>query len=387
MFSRQTVIIMTRNLILLLVAAIAATLSGCAARAAQPASQGFAVAVARPQTPQAIAIYEGPGSVGAAHTYQVSFEIPGRIAFVNYDVGDHVAAGAVLASIDSSDYAAQAAAASAQAAAAPSAAQAQLARAQAAASLAHANVVRYEMLYSQGDVAAQVRDNAVAADRDAQAQLDAARAQITQSGAAVASARLAQITLGKTSLISPADTIVQKRAIEPGDTALPGTPAFTLISAGAPDVLVAVPERVLGQIHVGTKAVVIAGTRSYAGETIRLEPAADESSRTAQVRIHVARLTLAPGTVVTVRIGVARAAGLSIPLGAVMTGADGRTSVELYDPATKTLASRAIQIMSNDGDRVVVQGLAPSDEIVTQGQYEAKAGDRVHLVNASSSSE
>src|SRR5215469_17027929 len=387
MFSRQTVVIMTRKLCLLIVSVTAATLSACSARAAQPASQGLAVAVARPQAPQAIAIYEGPGSVGAAHTYRVSFEIPGRIASVNYDVGDHVAAGAVLAALDASDYAAQAAAASAQAAAAPNAAYAQLARAQAAASLAHANVVRYETLYREGDVAAQVRDNAVAADRDAQAQLDAARAQITQSGAAVASAHLAEITLGKTSLVSPADTIVQKRDIEPGDTASPGTPAFTLISDGAPDVLVAVPERVLGRIHVGTKAVIIASARSYAGETIRLEPAADELSRTAQVRIRVAHLMLAPGTVVTVRLGVTRSGGLSIPLGAVMTGADGRTSVQLYDPATKTLTSRAIHVVSDDGDHVVVQGLAPSDEIVTQGQYEAKAGDRVHLVNASSSSE
>jgi len=380
MFSSQTVVIMTRSVNLLLLITAAATLSACAARAAAPPSQGLAVSVTHPQTPQALAIYEGPGSVTPAHTYQVSFEIPGRIASVNYDVGDRVPAGAVLASLDSSDYAAQATAASAQAAAAPSAAQAQLARAQAAASLAHTNVVRYDMLYRQGDVAAQVRDNAVAADQDAQAQLNAARAQITQSGAAVANSHLAQITLGKTSLISPAATIVQKRAIEPGDTASPASTAFTLISAGTPDVLVAVPERVLGQIHVGTTAAVGSGTRSYAGSVIRLEPAADELSRTAQVRIHVANLPLAAGTVVTVKLGVTHADGLSIPLGAVITDAQGRTSVELYDPVTKTLASRAIDVISDDSDRVAVRGLAPSDEVVTQGQYEAKPGDHVHVV-------
>ena len=365
---------------LLLLMATVAVVSGCAARAAQPESQGLAVAVERPQEPRATSIYEGPGSVTPAHTYHLSFEIPGRVASVNYDVGDRVPEGATIASLDSSDYAAQAAAATAQAQSAPSAAQAQLERAQAAAALAHANLVRYQSLYAQGDISAQVRDNAVAAERDAQAQLNAAHAQQTQSGAAVANANLAQITLGKTSLIAPAATIVQKRTIEPGDTASPGTTAFTLISAGVPDVLVSVPERVLGQIHAGTTAIVTAGLRNYNGVVTRLEPAADELSRTAQVRVHVANLPLAAGTVVTVKLGVARANGLSIPLGAVITDADGRNSVELYDPTANTLAARPIHVVVDDGDRVIVTGLGSADQVVTRGQYEAKPGDRVHIV-------
>jgi RND family efflux transporter MFP subunit len=381
MFSTQTVVTVMRELnrLLLLLAAVA-VVSGCAARAAQPESQGLAVAVERPQLPRATSIYEGPGSVTPARTYHLSFQVPGRVASVNYDVGDRVPAGAVIASLDTSDYAAQAAAATAQAQSAPSAAHAQLERAQAAAALAHTNLVRYENLYAQGDISAQVRDSAVAADRDAQAQVNAARAQQTQSTAAVANADLAQITLGKTSLTSPADTIVQKRAIEAGDTASPGTTAFMLISAGVPDVLVSVPERVLGQIHAGTTAIVTAGAHNHAAVVTRLEPAADELSRTAHVRVHVANLRLAAGTVVTVKLGVAHALGLSIPLGAVITDADGHTSVELYDATTKTLTARSLQVVVDDGDRVIVKGLTPSDQVVTQGQYEAKPGDRVHVV-------
>lgn len=385
MFSKLTVVItMRRNLhlsSLILIAAAAAAISGCAARASQQhASQTLAVAVERPRPPQAAALYEGPGSVSPAHTYQLSFQIPGRIARVNYDVGDRVPAGAVLASLDSSDYAAQAAAATAQALSAPNAARAQLERAQAATALAHVNYVRAVNLYNSGAISAQQRDSALAAERDAQAQVNAAQAQITESAAPVANARFAQITLGKTALTSPADAIVQKRSIEPGDTASPGVRAFTLISSGVPDVLVSVPERVRGQIHVGTSAIVQAGARSYSGIVARLEPAADELSRTAQVRVHVPNLPLPAGTVVTVRLGVTHRIGFSVPLGALMSDADGRTSVELYDSATSTLASRPVRVVADERDRVIVNGLTSADLVVTQGQYEAKPGDRVHIV-------
>lgn len=383
MFSRKTVITNMRiSINLLLMAACAAVVSGCAARASSPTPQGLGIAVAHPQKPPAIAIYDGPGSVSPAHTYQLSFEIPGRIARVNYDVGDRIAAGAILATLDASDYAAQADAAGAQAQFAPIAAKAQLDRAQAAATLAHANYLRAQNLYATGAISAQARDAAVAAQRDALAQVDAARAQLTQSGAAIATAQYAQITLGKTVLRSPADALVQKRNIEPGDTASPGATAFTLISAGTPDVLVAVPERVRAQIPVGTAAIVLVDGRHYSGSVSRAEPAADELSRTAQLRVRVPGFAVPVGSVVDVQLGVTRAQGLSVPLGAVMTDASGRTSVELFDSSTNTVAARPVRVIANAGDRVICSGVAASDSVVTQGQYEARPGDRVHVVSA-----
>lgn len=409
----------------LLAVSTAALVSACAARASQQAPQGFAIAVERPQMPEPLAAYDGPGSVAPEHIYQLSFEIPGRIAQVNYDVGDRVRSGEVLASLDGSDYAAEAAAAAAQAQAAEAqnrkvdngarpqerrsaldavdAAGAQVDRAVAATSLAHANYIRAENLYAGGAISAQQRDSAEAAERDAHAQVNAAGAQLAvaqqqrsltddgarvedraaaraQAAAAAASAQLAQITLGKTTMTAPADSIVQKRAIEPGDMASPGAPAFTLISAGVPDVLVAVPERVLADIRVGTPALVTLGSRTYNGAVLRLEPAADALSRTAQVRVRVPRLDLPAGAVVNVKLGVRSMAGLSIPLGALITNADGQTSVELYDAADQTVTTRQVRIEANNGEHVVVSGLSSSDVVVTQGEYEAKPGDRVRVV-------
>ena len=180
---------------------------------------------------------------------------------------------------------------------------------------------------------------------------------MTQSSAAVANSQLAQITLGKTELVAPADTIVQKRDIEPGDTAQPGSAAFMLISAGVPDVLVAVPERVLDEISVGTPARVTAGSRTFTGSVSRLEPAADDLSRTVQVRIRVAHLPLVAGSVVEVALDVHRQTGLSLPLGAVMTDADGHASVELYQPAAKTVSIASAHVLGNAGDRVTVSGI------------------------------
>jgi RND family efflux transporter MFP subunit len=381
MFSVRTVVIQmhTRITQLISLAAAAAIVSGCAARASQQ-TQPLGVAVERPMAPQSVALYEGPGSVSAAHTYRLSFEIPGKVASVNYDVGDRVPSGAVLAALDSSSYAAQAAAASAQSRSAPNAARAQLDRARAGAALAHVNYIRAVELFSQGAISAQARDAALAAERDAQAQVDSAQAQVTQSAAAVANADAAQITLGKTVLTSPADALVQQRSIEPGDTASPGTTVFTLISAATPDVLISVPERVRAEIGVGTPVLIVAGSRTFHGTVLRVEPAADEFSRTAQARVRIKDLSLPVGTVVNVKLGLARQSGFSIPLGSVLRGLDGRSSVSLYDPASGTLASRAINVVSQDGERVIVTGVTSSDLVVTQGQYEAQPGDHVHVV-------
>ena len=112
----------------------------------------------------------------------------------------------------------------------------------------------------------------------------------------------------------------------------------------------------------------------------RLEPAADDLSRTAQVRIRVAHLPLVAGSVVEVALGVHRQTGLSLPLGAVMTDADGHASVELYQPAAKTVSIASVHVLGNAGDRVTVSGIRTGDLVVTQGQYEAHPGDRVHVV-------
>jgi HlyD family secretion protein len=408
---------------------LTAAAAGCAphpSSAAAPVALPVSIATAR--EPGARAIYRGPGTVAAPHTYAVGFEIAGRIASVRADIGDRIAAGTVLASLDAADYAAQYRSADAHARSAAAAARkavngaraqertqaadavrsaaAQVDRALAAERLASANLDRYSALVRDGDVSQQQFDSAAAAARDASAQVSAARAQLAQAqaqyslvmsgtrredlaaadaeaAAARASADLAAITLRKTSIVAPADVDVVARTIEPGDEAQPGVPAFTLIDAGKREVRIAVPEAKLDGIAIGTRAeITIDGVRRR-GTVSRIEPAADAATRTAQVRIAVTDLNARPGTVVDVALGERRSLGTaSIPLAAVITAEDGTQSVAVYDGERKTTQRRRVRVVGTDGDRALVAGIVPGTAVVAAGAHLVTPGAAVRVVSA-----
>jgi multidrug resistance efflux pump len=412
---------------LALLALLALTPSGCVARAAtSTAPAATPVTLATALAPESHARYTGPGSVVPAHVYHLAFEIAGRVVAVNADVGDRVAAGTVLAALDRRDYAAQARSAQARALEADAgarkaregaraqeraaaddsvdAARAQLARARAAQRLAQANAARFDALYASGDIAASQHDQTNAAVHDTEAAFDAARAQLAQAEAqralvregtraadlaasfaqaqaAQASADLAQVTLGKTRLIAPADAYVQQRAIEAGSDAQPGTNAFVLVDARTPDVLIAVPEARLAGIAVGTSAEVRIDGRRYRATVARIEPDADPATRTAQVRVRVPGLRTRNGAVVDVALGTRRDAGeASVPLAAIVTGASGTSSVLVYDAARSVAVRHAIRVLGGDNDRAQVAGIAPGTRVVRAGASLVKAGAPLTVV-------
>jgi len=387
----------------------------------------LAVVVEPAGTAAPLAIYTGPGAVAAAHTYRVAFEISGRVAAVNADVGDRVTAGATLASLDDTDYreqlaaaqarldAAAAAAARAENGARPqeraqadesvAAARATVARAQAALDLARDNDARDAQLVGAGDIAAQTADTTHTAFVDAQGQLRSAQAQLaaTEANAALvragpraedraaagadaaearASAALAATTLAKTSIHAPADAYVLARDVEPGNVAVPGAVAFTLTDAGTPDVLIDVPEALVGGIGTGTGARVSANGRSVTGFVTRIEPSADDATRAAQVRVRAPELALRPGAVVSVALGPRQPGGASVPVGAILTER-GTTFVETYDARRGTVARRAVRISGSDGERADVSGIPPGAPVVVMGQHQAEPGDPVRVVSGS----
>ena len=420
--------------ILALALAADVALAGCVqngAHAAERVATPIAIDVAR--APQPVAIYSGPGTVQEAHTYRIAFEIAGRVASVNADVGDRVVAGTVLATIDTADYRAQYDAAQARVSVADAAAlkarngarpleraeaeeavaarQATLERALAAQELAAKNDARNQRLAADGDVALAQADATHAALLDAQAQVRAARADLAsaqqalalvRSGtrdedlraasadadAARADAALAAATLAKSAIVAPADTYVQSRAIEPGDDAQPGVAAFVLTSDAAPDVIVNVPETRLTELHPGTLATINTGTSTLRGTVTRIEPSADNATHSALVRIHAAGAGIQPGTagsrlqpgaVVAVVIGARKLDGASVDVSALIAQ-DGRTSVAVFDPARGTVERRNVTVLETDSERAVVTGVAPGERVVVAGQHDAVPGEPVRVV-------
>lgn len=151
------------------------------------------------------------GTLQPTTQVDVSSEISGVIRAVNVDANSMVKKGDVLAALDVQRPTAQLARARASLAAS----EARLADAKATLAQKQLVLDRQTALTKKGFAATQALDDAVAARASAAAAVAAAEADIDIARADVA---LQEIDIAKSSIRSPVDGIVLKRAAEPGQT-------------------------------------------------------------------------------------------------------------------------------------------------------------------------
>ena len=113
---------------------------------------------------------------------------------------------------------------------------------------------------------------------------DIATAEANLAAQEAAVAGLAQdISEGK--LKAPADGIIEKRVLEPGDMASPQKPVFTLALADAPWARVYLPETALGRVPVGARASISTDShpdRKYPGWVGYVSPTAEFTPKTVE---------------------------------------------------------------------------------------------------------
>lgn len=228
----------------------------------------------------------GPEQVQAmvdADEIIVSAKVAGRIEQLHVSEGDRVAAGQQLFTLTGPEIAAKRAQAEAVIAAAQAqsakarngarreeieAARANAARADAGAALAQLTYRRTQNLFTEGVIAAQRRDEALAnfkasseAAAAARAQyaqavsgarredLDAVEAQVRQAQAALAEVAAAE---AETRISSPLAAVVTRRMVDVGELVAPGYPVFTLTDIDQAWVALALREDQLRGVNVGT---------------------------------------------------------------------------------------------------------------------------------------
>ena len=176
---------------------------------------------------------------------EVGSTVTGRVDQVLVREGDRVREDQPLIKLESEELAA-------------SLAQAIASEKQAEATLtaAHAELKRTEALVAQAFLSASRLDDAKRAVDVAQAQRQAATAAI-----AAARARLTQ-----TLITAPAAARVLSRQVEPGQIVQPGKALLGLALAGPTQIVAQVDERFLEQLRVGQKAVVVAD--AFAGQRL-----------------------------------------------------------------------------------------------------------------------
>ena len=215
-------------------------------------------------------IQAGPivsGSLQPERRATVRAELAGVVLDTHVEVGQTVAAGAVLGHID--DAAIRDGVLSAQAT---------VRAAEAAAAVSRRNVERMEALLREGAVAEHALEDARTAALGAAGQLADARALLAQ----------AQKQLDKTVLRAPIHGVVAERGVSAGDVVQVGVALFTVVDPASMQLEATVPSEQLGSVRVG--APVEFRINGYAGQTFtgrvdRISPVADPVTR--QVKLYV----------------------------------------------------------------------------------------------------
>ena len=283
----------------------------------------------------------------------------GRVVRVIVDAGSWVQAGQVLAVVDRSVQAQQAA---------QLAAQVEAARANAA--LAQSNYERAVALQDRGfvskaeiDSKKATRDAAYAQVRVAQAQLGATRAQI-----------------GQLNVIAPTSGLVLSRNVEVGQIVGPGSGAlFHLAEGGLMEQRAQLSQQDIALIHVGMPAQVTpvgAGT-SVTGSVWQVAPMIDPQSRLGEVRISIPYSSgIRPGGFAEARITAGSTTAPMLPQSAVLSD-DAGNYVYVVNSKNE-VERRNIKIGSvNDTGVTIESGLSGSEAVVVSAGPFLSPGQKV----------
>src|SRR6478672_679440 len=264
----------------------------------------------------------------------------GRVVRVLVDAGSWVRAGQVLAVIDRSVQAQQAA---------QLAAQVEAAKADAA--LAPSNYERAIALQGRGFVSKAAidskkasRDAAYAQVRVAQAQLGATKAQI-----------------GQLNVTAPSAGLILARNVELGQIVSPGSGAlFRLAEGGQMEMRAQLAQQDLAFVHVGMPAQVtpVGSDRTFTGSVWQVAPVIDPQSRLGDVRIAVPYdPSMRPGGFAEAQISSGTTTAPMLPQSAVLS--DERGNYVYVINGKNEVERRDIKIGSvNDAGVTIASGLS-----------------------------
>ncbi len=322
--------------------------------------------------------------------HSVGFAITDLMA----EVGDQVAAGAVLARIDDRTLrlrVTQAAAALANGEAGLRQALSQVASTEAQLRQANQVLERARALRESGAATQAALDEAATAQQAAEASAQSATDGVQAAQAALQQAQatldVAQLDFDNATITAPVAGVVSARNGQIGAIASNGgEPIYRLIARGEVEVAAEVIETELVRLHPGDPAVLeIAGQAPATGQVRRISPVVSATTRLGEVRIALDSSSgLRPGLYVGGRITVADREGLAVPVGAVLRDTDGSYVLRLADG--DSLERRPVEVgLAWDGWQEVLTGLAPGDEVVARAGAFFGAGDVIHPVREGAS--
>ena len=316
------------------------------------------------------------GALRAKEQVDVMPKATGRIVKLQWQVGDTVKAGDLIAELEDEELQQQVN----RARAALDVTRASLAQRQAELENAKADIRRAQNLFEEKLIARQEFESRQTAFTVVETQVQFTRAQESQAQAELNELR---IRLEQTKVYAPMAGIVAKRYVDVGALVSPSNAIVNVVNLSTMVTMANVPEREVGKIRVGNRALVevdaFSGER-FNGRVARVAPVLDPATRTATVEIEIPNpdggLKAEMFARVTLDLASQRSAVL-IPREALVYR--GQQS-GVYVMQDKRPVFRNIETGLTRGDEVeVLANLQSGMTIVTRGATMLNEGDDVRI--------
>jgi membrane fusion protein (multidrug efflux system) len=323
----------------------------------QPPPEAITTIVARQETwPSTLNVV---GTAAAVHGVTVSADLPGTVDRINFDSGQWVKEGDVLATLDIRQE------------------KAQLASMEAQHDLAQVNYDRMQQLVAAGVISRMDYDKAMS-DRKA---TDANAAEI-------------RAMIDRKTIRAPFSGVLGIRQVNLGQYLAAGNPIVSLQSLNPIYVNFGVPQQLTSQVQAGHMVRItneeLPGM-AFTGRVNAIDSVVDQATRNIQIQATLdnPQAKLRPGMFVNVEVGVgAKQSVIPLPASAISYAPFGDSVFivsEMKSPAGqsyKGVRQQFVKVQGARGDQVgVVSGINLGDEIVTSGVFKLRNGAAVAVNN------
>lgn len=327
----------------------------------------------------------------------VHAKIAGYIRKIYVDVGDHIKAGQTLAVLEVPELSAQVQGADAAVRRAKDAirrAQGDLNRAESLHAATHLDYIRLKQASAArpGLIAEQELDNAMAKDKEGEAQIGADQAALSeaqnQMDMAVAEQKQVAAMSDYTRIVAPFSGVVTKRYVDTGALVQSGTSSNTqalpVVSVAQTDLFrltLPVPESAVPSIRPGTtvKVRVAALNRDFDGKVARFSNDLNQETRTMHTEVDVPNKngSIVSGMYADVTLSLAtRNEALVVPTEAVSHS--GSQDSVLVVNSQNQIEEREVKLGLQDPNFVeILSGLSAHERVIVGSRTAFRVGDKV----------
>ncbi len=290
--------------------------------------------------------YSAEGVVEAAKQSTVSAQISGRVAAVNFDVGEKVKKGQVLVRIDATEVGQTL-----------NERRAQLAEALASFENAKSTYNRTQYLFEKKFVSQAALDKARAEFEAAKSRVDARRANVG----------IAANTESYATVVAPYSGVVSVRHVEIGEMAYPGKPLMTGFDPRELRLTVSVPQYRLEAVKANLQEgawIMLGKGQALRPSAVMVLPAANPLTHTTQVRLEFPSdsIGIYPGMFARAEFSVGHAEKLLIPASSVLRRSE-VTAVYVLNQSGK-YELRQVRLGEPSGSEIeVLAGLSTGEKI------------------------